>query len=112
MQGKFGIDYVLNSESLMKLIEITIVLLASASNGAALAVTCDSSAYTADANVTGMAGPLPVASLQTGNLLPTNGNYREVINVTVEADGTYTLTTVALPNGPVGPSGVTIDQCD
>ena len=101
-----------DSESIMKLIEMTIAVLASASNGAALAVTCDSSAYTADANVTGMAGPLPVASLQTGNLLPTNGNYREVINVTVEADGTYTLTTVALPNGPVGPSGVTIDQCD
>ena len=96
----------------MTLTKIAIGLLALVLNGATLAVTCDSSAYTADANVTGMAGAIPVASVLAGNVLTTNGNYREVINVTVEADGTYTLTTVALPNGPVGPSGVTIDQCD
>ena len=96
----------------MKLIKITLGLLASVPSGAALAVPCGTANYAADAAATGMAGPIPVASLQTGDILKTNGNYSEVINVTVEADGTYTLTTVALPNGPVGPSGVTVDQCD
>ena len=77
----------------------------------ALAEPCTILNYTSAGNVNSLTGVISVTTVQTGNILKDQDSYREVIQIE-EADGTFTLTTVDLPYGPTGPSGITPDQCD
>ena len=88
-----------------------ILLTALLLSNAALAEPCTILNYTSSDNVNGLAGEVSVTSVQAGNILKNEDSYREVIQIE-EADGTFTLTTVDLPYGPTGPSGITPDQCD